>query len=226
MQQVGSVGSPRAAATAHPHVGIAGLLVDIGLPLAAYYGLHAAGASDWAALLAATAAAGARVVAVAAWSRQTTWFGVVMLVVFGVGLVLALIGGDARFVLLKDSFTTGLLGMVFLASLVGRRPLALAAAQASKPGQAEALDRLYRAEPSGRRAFRVSTLGWGLGLVGEAAIRVPLLYLLPLKVMVGLSTALMIAAMGGLAVWNAVYIIRAARRHPPLRILLPTAMRT
>jgi hypothetical protein len=39
--------------------------------------------------------------------------------------------------------------------------------------------------------------------------------------MVGLSTAMMIAAMAGLAVWNAAYITAAARRTPELSILLP-----
>jgi hypothetical protein len=52
-------------------------------------------------------------------------------------------------------------------------------------------------------------------------LRVPLVFLLPVDVMVGLSTALMIAAMAGLAVWNAAYITAAARRAPELSILLP-----
>lgn len=51
--------------------------------------------------------------------------------------------------------------------------------------------------------------------------RVPLIFLLPVDVMVGLSTALMIAAMAGLAIWNGVYISLAARRTPALSILLP-----
>ncbi|KRF20620.1 hypothetical protein ASG90_18810 [Nocardioides sp. Soil797] len=224
MQTVDSSGAPTAMAPPH-RAGVAGLLVDIALPLVAYYALHAAGTSDWAALLGATAAAGVRLVVVAIWRRETSWFSAIMLVVFGVGLALAFVGGDARFVLLKDSFTTVLLGAVFLGSLAGSRPLALAAAQASKPWQADELEELYRNEPSGRRAFRVSTFGWGLGLVAEAVVRVPLVYLLPVQVMVGLSTALMIGAMAGLAVWNIAYILHTVRHHPQLRILLPASMR-
>ncbi len=204
---------------------LAGLALDVGLPLAGYYTMHALGVSDWAALLAATAAAAARLAGTAVWTRQISWFAAIMLTVFGAGLALAFVGGDPRFLLLKDSFSTALLGAVFLASLASKRPLTLAASQAWKPGQAEVLDQLYRTEPAARRAFRVSTAGWGLGLVGEASLRVPLLYLLPLDVMVGLSTAMMIGAMSALAIWNAAYITRAARRHPALRILLPAPMR-
>lgn len=202
-----------------------GLVFDIGLPLGAYYTLHALGASDWAALLAATAVAGLRLVVVAVWTRRVSWFAAIMLGLFGVGLALAFVGGEPRFVLLKDSFTTATIGAVFLASLLGEHPMTLAGAQAWKPHQAQALGALYRSEPGARRAFRVSSLGWGLGLVTEAVLRIPLIYLLPVEIAVGASTVLMIIAMVAIAVWNAVYVSRAARRDPALSVLLPGARR-
>lgn len=203
-----------------------GLAVDIGLPLIAYYTLHGLGASDWTALLAATAAAGVRLVVVAAVSRRVSWFAAIMLGIFGVGLALAFVGGDPRFLLLKDSFTTVVIGAVFLASLLGEHPLTLAGAQASRPHEARVIGELYRSEPGARRAFRTSALGWGLGMVAESVVRIPLIYLLPLSVAVGVSTALMITAMAGLVVWNAVYVARAARRDPALAVLLPGGRRT
>ena len=90
-----------------------------------------------------------------------------------------------------------------LVSLLSERPLTLSAAQTWRPRQARRLAELYKGEPAARRAFRASALGWGIGLLGEAVLRVPLVFLLPVDVMVGLSTAMMIAAMAGLAVWNA-----------------------
>lgn len=201
--------------------GVLGLATDIGLPLASFYTLHALGASDWAALLAASAAAGIRMVVVAVWTRRVSWFAAVMLGVFGVGLALAFTGGDPRVLLLKDSAPTAVIGAVFLASLLGQRPLTLAAAQAWRPRRAQALEQLYLTDPGARHAFRVSALGWGLGLVAEAALRVPLIYLLPLTAAVGASTALMIVSMLALAVWNAGYLGRAARRDPALVALLP-----
>lgn len=201
------------------------LTLDIALPLAAFYALHGLGTSDWAAMLAATAAAGARLVWEAIRNHMVTWFAAIMLAVFGTGAALAAVGGDARVLLLKDSATTAMIGAVFLVSLFGERPLTLSAAQTWRPAQAERLARLYRAEPAARHAFRVSAFGWGAGLLGESLARVPLIFLLPLDVMVGLSTAMMIAAMTALAIWNGVYISLAAKRTPALSILLPARTR-
>lgn len=198
-----------------------GLALDIGLPLIAYYALHALGATDWAALLAATAAAGIRLAAVAVWTRRVSWFAAIMLVMFGVSLALAFIDGNPRFLLLKDSFSTAALAGVFLASLLGERPLALAAAMSWRPHRAQALSDLYRDEPAARRAFRVSSLGWGIGLLIESALRIPMVYLLPIRLAVGLSTVWMVVAMVATAAWNAVYIAHAARRTPTLEALLP-----
>lgn len=200
---------------------LAGLSLDVGLPLAGYYTLHALGASDWTALLIATAAAGARLVVVAAWTRRVSWFAAVMLAVFGVGLGLSLLGGDPRLLLLKDSASTAALGLVFLASLLGDHPLTLAGAENWRPAQAPTLGRLYRDEPGVRRAFRISALGWAVGLLTEAAVRIPFVYLLPLPAAVGVSTALMIGALVAVAVWNGIYVTRAARDTPALSMLLP-----
>ncbi|MHC1562929.1 hypothetical protein ACR9E3_28555 [Actinomycetospora sp. C-140] len=63
-----------------------------------------------------------------------------------------------------------------------------------------------------RRLFRVSALVWGLGLGIESVARIPLVYALPVEVMVGVSAALLIATNAGLAVWNVVYGIRQGRR--------------
>ena len=68
----------------HPPIGpgvmLRGLAWDVGLPLAAYYGLHALGAADWPALLAATAVAGLRIVRVAVRDRRLNAFASMMLV--------------------------------------------------------------------------------------------------------------------------------------------------
>ena len=80
---------------------LVGLGWDVGLPLVGYYALHLLGASDWTALLAGALAAGLRLVWVAVAHRRMTWFGALMLAVFGIGLLLALVGGDPRFVLVE-----------------------------------------------------------------------------------------------------------------------------
>ena len=144
-----------------------------------------------------------------------------MLAVFGVGFALAFVGGDARWILLKDSAGTATIGAMFLLSLASRQPMTLSAAQSWKPGRAAELDELYRTVPAARRAFRVSTVGWGVGLVAESLLRIPMVAVLPIDWAVGLSTLWMTVGLTGLGVWNAVYIARAARRTPELHPLLP-----
>lgn len=55
----------------------------------------------------------------------------------------------------------------------------------------------YRADPDVRRGNRFTSTVWGAVLVLESAIRVPLVYLLPIDVMVGLSTATPVVAFVG-----------------------------
>jgi hypothetical protein len=52
----------------------------------------------------------------------------------------------------------------------------------------------------------------GVGLVVEATVRVPLIYLLPVSVMVAVSQAMMIAAFVLLIGWTSWYSRRAAAR--------------
>jgi hypothetical protein len=188
------------------------LLWDVGAPLVTYYALHLLGVSDWVALLAATVAAGLRLVWVAVRTREITWFAAVMLAVFGIGLALAFVGGDPRFLLVKDSFGTALVGTVFLASLAFGKPLTLSAYQTWQPGQAREMEEFYRTLPPVRSMFRRSAVVWGVGLWLEATIRIPLIYLLPIDVMVGLSTGMMVAVIVGLSVWNGWYGKRGGAR--------------
>ena len=208
--------APTAGADNHPYTtGLAtvvrGLAWDIGLPLVTYYGLHLLGASDWAALLAATAAAGVRLGWVALRDRMLNLFAMVMLVVFGIGLVLALVSGDARFLLLKDSITTGAVGATFLAAAVLGHPLTLAAMTLWVPARGAEMRTRFHTDSAYRHGHLVMSTVWGAGLVAEAAVRVPLIYLLPIDVMVGLSTALMVVAVAGLIGWTSWYAKRVAR---------------
>jgi len=50
---------------------------------------------------------------------------------------------------------------------------------------------------------------WGIGLLIEAALRVPLIFLLPISVMVAVSQAMMIAAFALLIAWTSWYVRRA-----------------
>lgn len=89
---------------------LSGLIRDVGGSVAAYDALHGLGAIDTVALLAAAAVAGARIGWVAVRDRELNPVAAVMLLVWGVGMALSLVAGDARFLLLKDSITTAAVG--------------------------------------------------------------------------------------------------------------------
>lgn len=191
-----------------------GLAWDVGLPLVAYYALHLLGFNDWVALVGASASAALRLAWDAAHGRTLNLFATVMLLVFGLGLALSFIAGDPRFLLLKASFVTAAVGLTFLATAIhGRRPLTLAAQQSWRPSHAEELAIEYRDVPAVRRGHRVCSAVWGVGLLTEAAVRVPLIYLLPVSVLVGLSTALMVATFTALTLWSGRYARRLERAH-------------
>jgi hypothetical protein len=192
---------------------VRGLAWDVGLPLVAYYGLHQFGISDWSALLAATGSAALRIVWVALRDRVLNLFAMVMLVVFGLGVVLTVVSGDARFLLLKSSIVTSAVGVAFLATAWRGRPLTLFATQSFTPARSAELAEKYRTDPSVRRLYKISSVVWGAGLLLEAAVRVPLVYLLPISVMVGVSEAMMIATFAGLITWTLCYVRRVTARR-------------
>jgi hypothetical protein len=205
--------SPTSEARTHfsPRLLLRGLAWDVGLPLAAFYGLHLVGATDWVALLTASGAAAVRLAWGAVRDRRLNPFAVIMLVVFGIGLALALIGGDPRFLLLKDSVTTAAVGLTFLVTTLFGRPLTYLAMQSFNPGKARYLAQRYDENARIRHGYRRTSLVWGVGLLVEAAVRVPLIYLLPVSVMVAVSQAMMIAAFVLLISWTSWYSRRAAR---------------
>jgi hypothetical protein len=200
-----------------------GLGWDVGVPLVGYYALHLLGFADWPALLVATALAGVRIVWVAVRERSLNLFASLMLVVFGLGLLLAFVSGDARFLLLKNSIVTGAVGLVFLATVLWGTPLSLAASQSFQPARRAEIRHDYDTDPLVRRGHRVSSTVWGLVLLLESLIRIPLVYLLPISVMVGLGEAITVVAFAGLITWNLWYVRRVTAREAARRPVAESA---
>jgi len=189
-----------------------GLLVDVGLPIITYYLLHLLSATDWVALLAATGVAGVRLLWGIVAKREINQFAIVMLLIYGVGLALASATGDPRALLMKSSLITGSVGLVFLASAIhGSRPLTLSAMQSFMPGRADQLAEEYRTEPVAHRGYLLSAYVWGIGLLAEAILRIPVVYLLPIDIGYGVSEAMLVVAFVVLGGWNVWYMRRVRR---------------
>jgi hypothetical protein len=209
---------PPAAAppsTAIPLKGLASLLLwEIVPPVAAYYVMRSLGFDSYVALLGGAAAAGLRALYVLVRERKLDGFAMFLFAFFVVGSALALVTGDEKFLLAKMSLHTAFAALVFLGSLFARRPLAFYAARrvmAANKAVVAGMETRWESSAKFRRAFRLITLVWGVGMLAEAAIRVWLIYLLPTDVMVGVSNVLIIVTMVGLIGWSRWYRLRATR---------------
>jgi intracellular septation protein A len=191
-----------------------GLFWDIGLSLVAYYGLRAMGASPYVALLGGTVTAGLRIAYVWARTRRFDGFAAFMLVEFGVGLAFALMTGDARFLVAKESFSTAIAGLIFLGTCVWGRPMIWHAATRFQPEARAQLDRLWNTEPAFPRRLKVLTLGWAAGLLAEAVARVVVAYTLPVDAAAGLSQLLRFGTMGLLVLWTLATVKRGQAGRP------------
>jgi len=191
------------------------LLWDVGLSLTAYFVAHWLGADDYVALLAGSVVALARVLYVAARSRKFDAFAAVMLGVFLVGLGLSFLTGDAKFLLIKESFATGIAGLAFIVSCFVGRPLIYHAAlrmQEGDPARAAEFEQKWSDLPEFRRNFRIMSAIWGAGLLFDAVARIPLVLALSTSAAVTASTALFIATMVLLSLWNVRFVKRIQAR--------------
>ncbi|WP_433246949.1 VC0807 family protein [Streptosporangium sp. CA-135522] len=196
------------------------VLWDVVPMIGTYYGCRALGVSEYAAMLAAASVGFLRVAYVALRQRRFDGFAAFMATVFGVGLVLSFLAGDEKFLLAVKSITNAIAGLIFLGTCAAGRPAGFAVAKLFGAEDAETARRwevLYAAEPAFRRVYLVMTLVWGIVLLMESAVRIPLIYLLPTDVMAGLSSLLLLATIGLLGLWAAWYGKRGERATLGLR---------
>lgn len=194
---------------------ISTLVWDVGLSIGVYYALRAFGTSVYVSMLGATLAAALRVAYVALLPRRFDVFAAFMLSVWGVGLLLSFVSGDARFVLAKDSVPTGLAGLIFLGTAVAGRPMIFAVIRRTQGRTERAraeLDQRWGDEPAFRRTVTIMTCVWGVGMLAEAVLRLPMIYLLPVDAATGLSGLLQIATFVLLTFYTVIHRKLATRR--------------
>ncbi|MFD6355519.1 VC0807 family protein [Nocardia tengchongensis] len=194
-----TLAAPAPQAAGRPNVlrMLAPTIRDIAVPLAAYYVLHAAGYSDFIALMAGALFSGAVVLAGVIRARKVDALAALILAGFAFGIGSSLISGDARMIIVRDSVTTAAIGIAFLVSALLGKPLTYVAARkglAGSPEKLAQLDHKFRTNPLVRRLLNRIALMWGVGLAGESVLRVVLVYRLPIHTMTWLSSVLMIGA--------------------------------
>ncbi|HEY3505997.1 MAG TPA: VC0807 family protein [Actinocatenispora sp.] len=193
---------------------VLGLLADVGLPAVAYYGGRALGLDVEVALAAGGGVGLIRLAWIGVTRRRLDGLAAVVVGAFAALLVASLLTGDPRILLARESIVSGGLGLLLLGSAAVRRPVLYAMLRRLNAGNADLLARwdvTWRDRPAFRRVFLLMSVVWGAGLLAEAIIRVPLIYLLPVDVTAALSTALQVGTVGLLVLWSLWY--RRRRQH-------------
>ncbi len=193
------------------------LVVDVACPYLAYRLLtqYVPGISTTVALgLAGVFPAGGSVASLAR-RRRLDIIGAIVLTGIVVSIAAVLLGGDPKIVLIRESFVTGALGIVCLVSLLFQRPLLFYIGRefstGNDPTRIAAFNDLWRFAGA-RHAFRLMTVVWGIGWVGEFLLRVLLVLTLTVGQVLIVSPIILHGITAALIVWT-IYYARAARRR-------------
>jgi hypothetical protein len=157
-------------------------------------------------------------------TRRLDIIGLVSLVFIVLGVAASLISGDPRFILVKESFLTGVFGLLYLLSLLMPRPLIFYFGRqftsGGDPVRAAAFEARWQ-YPRFRAVCRTMTVVWGVALLIEACLRVGLSFVMPISVFLLVSPTLAIGVAVVLISWTMAYARRSARRAVEAERLAP-----
>jgi hypothetical protein len=153
-------------------------------------------------------------------SRTLDIIGIFVLVGIAVGAASALVSGDPKFVLIRESFVTAALGVICLLSLLWSRPLLFYIGRdfttGHDPVRVAEFNTLWD-RPGAERVFRIMTTVWGVGWVGEFVLKVLLVLNLSIPRMLVVGPILSNGVTIGLILWTLRYARESRRRGEALR---------
>ncbi|WP_018331354.1 VC0807 family protein [Actinomycetospora chiangmaiensis] len=189
-------------------------VLDIAAPIVVFDVASGAGLADVPALLLSAIGPALSTLLSVAVRRRVDEFSVFILTLLAIGVVTSLFFDDPRLLLLKDSAVTGLVGLVFLGSLLAPRPVMFLFgrrfATNGDPARIAWWNGLWQYEGF-RRAQRGMTAMWGLGLLGEAVLRAVVTFRLAVPTMVVVNAVVPAVAIGVLILATVVWGRASAR---------------
>ncbi|GAA1661609.1 VC0807 family protein [Fodinicola feengrottensis] len=167
---------------------IATLALDLALPMALYYGLRAAGVSQWWALIAGIVAAVPRAVYQLAKRGKVDLMALFTVSILVFSLVIGLLTGSPRALAVREGWAgvfVGLLGVWMIVSIFVGKPALLVLGRTiavTKTGEAGARvwESRWNHDQKFRRGTRVLTAVWGWGLLVDCVVGLVLTYTLPI----------------------------------------------
>ncbi|WP_254389154.1 VC0807 family protein [Streptomyces sp. AC550_RSS872] len=177
------------------------LLIDVAVPLGAYYLLkNGFGTSTLMALALSSVVPAVRTGWGVVKAREVNGLAALILFVNVVSLLLSFVAGDPRLMIAKDSAASSTIGIGIIVSVVLGKPMMTAGMKPwvvkGDPRREAAWTRLRAGSARFRRAERVFSLVWGVVLLTECVVRVVGAYTLPVDTMVWVGNVIMVVAMG------------------------------
>ncbi|OMG72992.1 VC0807 family protein [Burkholderia ubonensis] len=140
-------------------------------------------------------------------------------VLFGIALsiVAMALGGSPRALLMRESFASGAIGIIFLLSLVRERPLIFYLTRATvarqMAGGAARFEAVWDEQPALRQTLRLMTFAWGAGLSVEMLLRCWMVVNWPVERVLVVSPIAGYTIFGGLLTWTFWYRRRMRTRN-------------
>ena len=138
------------------------------------------------------------------------------------GIALSLLamagGGSAKFLQIRENLVNALIGLVFLGSVLIKRPLILILARAQiKARDPKHIDQfnLTMKNPSKRRPLVLMTLVWGAGLILSALLSCALVFMMSIGTYMIVSPVVGYGIYGILILWTVWYSKRLKKRSFP-----------
>jgi len=191
------------------------MVLNATIPVGCYVAAKKLGASEFAALAVATAFPLVKSVHDLVQRREVDPVAVLVLLGILTGIAATFFGGDPRILLVRESLFTGAFGLACLVSLTFPRPIMFYVSRYFVAGHdPEKLGTFNGrwANPTIRHAHRLITIVWGVGSVGEFALRVFMIYTMPAAVVLVASPIILGLTTIGAVVWTFWYGQRVRAR--------------
>jgi hypothetical protein len=190
------------------------VVFEVVVPMALFYGLRAAGVSQWWALMAGVLVAAPYVAWTVARNRRIDLIALVTLSILVLSVVLSLLSDDPRTLAIREGWTAalgGLFGAWMLVTVVIGRPAQLtlgrAIAEIKRGAEgAAAWAARWDTDARFRRGLRIDTAVWGAVLLAHAVAHVVLVYTLPIDLISLVTTVVWLATLACLIAWHVWYI--------------------
>ena len=190
------------------------VVFEVIVPMVLFYGLRAAGVSQWWALMAGVLVAAPYVGWTVARNRRVDLVALFTLSVLVLSVVLGLLSDDPRTLAIREGWTAalgGLFGLWMLVTVVVGKPAQLTlgrtVAEIKRGAEgAAAWAARWDTDARFRRGLRIDTAVWGAVLLANAVAHVVLVYTLPIDLISLVTTAEWFASLACLITWHVWYI--------------------